>query len=125
MDYYKFCRVSVYAIKKNDFNASQIVGYDDRQGYNETFAKQRSLNLENYLTSKGIKVIDNVRGYDEVPISSTQNNVINYYIVDLPKTLIEPTRTEVGRNNFIYLYSGAAVLALIIIICIILYKRKK
>lgn len=124
MPYYKFCSVSVYAIKKSDLNENLLFNYTRPSNYNETLAKERSAELENYFSSKGIKVISHVSDYKEVPLSSTQSSIVNYYTIELSKTIDKPSNIEIKRSNMIYVYIIIPIIVLLIIL-FIFYKRKK
>lgn len=131
LSYYKFCTVSVYAIGKDKYNDEILFGYNsskytDKYGnVNATLAKEYSIELKDYLKSNAKEVITNLDSYEEVPEVSTQEFKVNNYALDLGKTLTEPNKIDMGRNNLTYLYMGVAILALIIIIGVIIYKRKK
>jgi len=119
-NYYKFCEVSVYAIPKERYNESIFRDYGSSDK-----GKEYTEKVDNYLTSSGIiKVISDVVTYTEIPILSSQENITNYYTINLGKTLDEPTRQDIKRDGKLYGYMGASILALIIIIGVIIIRRK-
>ncbi len=107
--YYKFCRVSVYALKKSEF-------------IEEDF--KNTTKILNYLNSdKAIKVIEDVQHYKTKPITSTEEIENNFYTISLSQIKTAPDSSTINRNYLIYFYIGIPILVLIIII-FILIKRK-
>lgn len=112
------CTISVYAVKKSDFDESLLLASDYPQNKNST-------KITEFLNStKAKEVLSGLVSSESVPISSTQKSKTLYFSVDLTKTKTEPIKTDVGRNFLIYLYIGLPILALIIIFLIIFLRRK-
>ncbi len=114
--YYKFCGVSVYAISKEDFNIEKINEINKEENYSIQVEKFNSINKR--------EVIKNIETYTTVPDSSTQNEINNYYEIDVNKLILEPSNKKITRNNLIYVYIIIPIIALIIIIFLIFRRRK-
>lgn len=107
--YYKFCQISVYALKKSEFSEEDF---------------KNTTNILNYLNSdKAVKVIEDVPHYKTKPITSTEEVENNFYTISLTEVKEKPDQTSIDRNYLIYIYIGVSILALIVII-FILIKRK-
>jgi hypothetical protein len=119
---YKMCSVSVYAIKKSDFNESQLI--IDVKSYDKDYENYQKLIFDFLNSPKAKEVIKNIYTYDEIPDSSTVEGISNYYEINLDDTLTAPTDKTVIRNNLFYLYIIIPIIALLIIIAIII-KRKR
>jgi len=96
---YKFCSVSVYAIKKELFNENYInslinSSHDDYGVIQE---------LENYLSSNAIKVIEKIRTSETISAWDTKTSVKNYYHIDLNSVKTTPDNEIAGRNYLIIL----------------------
>jgi len=118
IDYcYKFSSLSVYAVKKSEFNVSEM---DKIKTLNYT-------NFEPYFNStRFIEVLQNVPHYKTVPIASSIESETNNFTINLNGTSNNPPviNKEIQRNGLIYLYTGIPILALIIIVIVLLRKRK-
>jgi len=108
--YYKFCGVSVYAIKKSELKEEDL----------ENLSRE---NFEAFFSNNTIKVIGDLQTSKYIPVSSTENSITNYYIVDLDKLKISPDSKTIGRNWLFYFYIIIPIIALIII-GLIIWKRK-
>jgi len=108
---YKFCQLSVYAIKKTEFDSSILTNVD-----NEPVDYFRSIDSK--------KVITNINHYEERVDSDPVREVIYSYKIELGKVQTEPNKADVKRDFKIYFYIGVPIIALIGLI-IYLKKRKK
>lgn len=116
--YYKLCKPSVYILLADKINSSKIDEINNNGGMNDAQVLE-------YFSSIGAKeVIKNLDVYKNVPIFSTEKEVINYYTIDLKTIKTEPDRTVIKRNYYkIFTYLGICIMAFILIIFFI--KRKK
>ena len=120
--YYKFCSVSVYAIKKSDidldkFNNDAIEMEDlelDQEGMQEFF---NSLNP--------IEVISDIEHYKTAPITSTVDVENNHYEISLDNTKKVPDNQDIQRNYLIYFYIIIPIIAIIILTIILIKKYRK
>jgi len=117
--YYKYCDVSVFAVQKNKFNEDELNKYANNfnsteQGYLEY--------IKEYVNAKGGKeVLSGISTYITVPITSTEKSRIVEYKVSL--TNKGSSDVIVGRNNLVYWYGGASLIALMVILYLI-FRRK-
>jgi len=112
---YKFSKLDVYVVKKSNFNLSELSSIENLN-YTE---------FPEYIGQSRFKlVIDNAEHYKEVPVSSTQKSITNYYTIDLNQVKTSPDSKNVQRNWLFYAYIIIPIIALIIIIFIV-WKRKK
>lgn len=108
---YKFCKGSVYAVKKEDFNQSLM----DRD--EETFF--------NFLNSpKSKEVISNIDSYKEVLFVSPIKEETREYSINLDQLKETPDKITIIKNFLAYVYIIVPIVA-ILIIAFILIKRKK
>lgn len=110
---YKFCELSVYAIKKTDYDPSMINELVELEDYKE------------YINSYGKLVIKNIEHYREEPDTNPIRHITNHYEIDLNKVLEEPNKKEIEKNYLFYLYTIIPIIALLIIIWILIKKYKK
>lgn len=126
--YYKFCNPSVYAIPRSRFNETELMSLNTKEVLNEQ-EMMDSLSDEQvifYLNSLGAKeVIKNVQTYKTVPVSSTQEEIINFYEISLASVLDQPSYKKVVYNNLIYVYVLISLVAILIILLIVLKHKKK
>ena len=120
--YYKFCQISVYAIKKSDFNQEEIDNLNTR---NDNFTEMQKLILEFENSDKVKLVIENVDIHTIFPITSTRESIENQYIINLNTIKSKPDKVITGRNNLLYFYIIVPIVALALIILIIVFRRKK
>jgi hypothetical protein len=117
---YKYSELDVYIVLKKDFNEDYLNNLSQSDSYagngNLTFAYLNSLNA--------IKVLDNIEHYVTVPDASTQKEIINYYNISLKDIKTNPDKRDIERNNLIYFYISASIIALIIIIMLLIRKYK-
>lgn len=110
---YKFCSLSIYAIKKTDFNESYLRSLDKKE-------------LLAYLDSdEAEKVISGIGTYKEIAITSNIKSITNYYSIELDKIKTFPDKTEIRKNIFFYLYVIIPTVTLIVIILLLKKRRKK
>jgi len=120
--YYKFCNPSVYAIPKDNFekfNTDYII--ESNKDY-RNFTKEQI--IEQISLIKGKEVIKNIQTYKQIPISSTIEEINNFYTIDLNQIKTEPDNKETTKNNLVYFYILIPIVALLIIIWIIVRRRK-
>ncbi len=115
--YYKGCSISVYAIKKGEYNP-ELTNFNDRF-MNYTLILQKFSSLEK------IKVIEHLQIHTEVPVTSTKKEITNYYEVDLSKMLRRPSEIKADRSIVIYFYIFTPLVALIIFFWIIKRRLEK
>lgn len=131
---YRFCGISVYAVKKSDFDENFIADVEQtfEQANEEARLQDPSINpkkvTKEYLSSRGAKeVIKDIITLREVPITSTQESFTNYYTIDLEgvkeKPSEEPAETVVERSYLFYVYTVAAVVSLAVIVFLVFKKR--
>ena len=108
--YYKYCRVSVYAIKKIDFNESLFYGKEVHEFFNSPKAK---------------KVIENIETYTEVPDYSLVMEIVRDYSIDINKATEKPNKIKVERSSLVYLYMAISFFALIVILYLLRRKNAK
>jgi len=119
--YYKFCSISVYAIKTNNFDLGKAQGFSE------------AADLEAYLSSVSAKKV--LSGLEasggQVPISDPTPSVIQKeYTVDLEKTIDagagQPMPIDAIPPDYsLYLYIGIPLIALLAIAFLIVKRRKK
>jgi len=113
---YKLSKLSVYAVKKTDFNISDIEYI-------------RAINYTEYVNyfkqDKFIEVLSDIEHYKLAPLSSTADSVYNEYVIDISKLKTGPDNSEVGRNNLIYFYIFVPLVALIAIVLILIFRKRK
>ena len=96
--YYKFSQISVYAIKKSNFNEEEIKNLEEKDNYKES--------LEEYFDSINAKeVIKNIEHYNVVSDASTINEENNYYTISLDITNEVPDNKDIERNYLVYAYN--------------------
>ena len=124
---YKFCNADVYAIEKDRFDEALISEGGGSIGkYNESQLEEYEGRLKNYFSLNGVKkVIGSVNFYTAVPVTSTQKSIANYYTIDLSKVKTEPDEIDKERDYSIYIYLGAALIALVLIIVSIVKKMRR
>lgn len=123
---YKFCNTDVYAIEKDKFDEELISEGKNIWKYNESQLEEYNTRLMNYFSLNDVKkVISGADFYKEVPVTSTQKSIVNYYSVELSKTKTKPDEVSKERNSLIYLYIGIALTALIVIIILIVKKMRR
>lgn len=119
--YYKFCSISVYAIKKSDIDLNKFnngaIGLKD-------LALNESEMQEYFDSLNPIEVISNIEHYKIVSDASTITVENNEYVISLGITKEVPDSQHIERNNLSYFYIIVPLIALIIIITILI-KRKK
>ncbi len=128
--YYKLCSIAVYAIKKSDFDEKSLIK-------NNTYSMNESDRAvyDNYLkdffsSSKAKEVISGIFTSTTVPELSTQEKIYKEYSVSLTENasktdkITTPSNTKVQRNNLIYIYIIAPIIALAIILCFV-FRRKR
>ena len=85
--------------------------------------------MASYLEElNAIKVLENISpGITTVPLSSTKKSEIYHYTINIeaPDPKIEPTKTDVERNNLVFLYFLIPIIAIVLIIVIIILKKKR
>jgi hypothetical protein len=120
--YYKFCGVSVYAVKKSDFNSSFFM---NSRSFDESQGEAYENSVKEFLASeKAIKVLDKVVVHKEVSVASTQKEINYRHTISLNPIKKPISEKNIVRNNLFYVYIAAPIVALIAIILIVL-KRKK
>lgn len=111
--------LSVYAIEKSKFNETKFNGLFSER------VEGIELQREGYFESVSAKeVIKNVRVTKQVPITSTQKSITNYYTIDLSEVKEKPDKVVIERTPLIYVYIILPIIALIIILLIIFLRRK-
>jgi len=117
--YYKFCSPSVYAIPANKFDNEKVLEIN-----NNTNTTNEQV-VEYFISIGGKEVIKEINTYEQVSVSSTQEEKTNYYTIEsLEKTIEEPNKVLTERNySQIIIYLIISLVALILIITFI--KRKK
>ncbi|MBU3913103.1 MAG: hypothetical protein KKB21_03520 [Nanoarchaeota archaeon] len=108
--FYKFCVISVYAVKKSDFDSSILTNNDYSQVQ------------EYFNSSKAVKVIENLDFSKTVSITSTEDKVVNSYNISLNSLV--PPEPKIKRDYKIYLYLIIPIVAILIVV-VILSKRRK
>lgn len=143
---YKFCGISVYAVKKSDFDENFIADVEQtfEQANEEARLQDPSINPEKvtkeYLSSRGAKeVIKDIITLKEVPITSTQESFTNSYTIDLEgvkekpgeepkKTIVEPgeepAKIVVERDYLFYVYITVMIIALAVIVFLVFKKKR-
>ena len=118
-DYYKFCDVSVYAVKKDKLNISKItkINSDDSMEISDV--------LEYLSSIEAKEVLNDISTYTEVPDINPEIERTNYFSVDLQQVKAEPNSTSKGNNYLIYVYLAVSLIALATIIFLIIRKFKK
>jgi hypothetical protein len=112
---YKFSQLSVYAVKKSDFNLADI----------EKISELNSSEFTVFFNqSKFKEVLSDVEHYKTVPVSSTVKGIYKEYAIDINKLKSEPNNVIIERNKLIYYYTLIPLIVLVIILIIILRKRK-
>lgn len=110
--HYKFCDISVYAVKKTDFDDSIL----DREN---------GTKVNNFInSSKAVEVLEGLSDDYSVPVTSTQKSSTNYYTIDLSKVKSKPDKTVIERDWRFYLYIIIPIIALAIITYILVKRRK-
>lgn len=110
--YYKFCKVSVYAIKKIEFNESVLTSMNYTQA-------------EEYFSSSNVKeVISNITLFKTVSDIDPTTEINNSYNIAITETKDNPDKITTNRSLLFYLYNIIPIVALAIIV-LILIKRKK
>ncbi|MFH1332053.1 MAG: hypothetical protein ABIH63_02090 [archaeon] len=129
---YKFCGLSVFAVKNSEFDDYYLSEVD--QAFEDIYVKARNSDtpvnvqeeLDSYLSSTGAKkVISGVRIQKVVPESSTEQSYTEYYTVDLTAVREQPSDVVVERNYLIYLYVVVPLVALLIILFLVINKKRK
>lgn len=116
--YYKFCIVSVYAIKGSEFNQTYVMELSQNISGNAE-------ELQTYFSSLNAKeVIKGISTYTTVPVSSTEESITKYYKIDLETVKENPDTTSTGRNYLFYVYISLSLIALLIIIFLLIRKRR-
>jgi len=134
-DFYKFCSVSVYAIEKDKFS-EPLIGSINQKLQSGDISGPTAEDLEEAKTLfdsiEKKEVIRDYEYYKEIPESNSQEEINNYYTIDLEQVKMEPDRENVeadelgGRGNISpYAYIGIPLIALLIILLLVLRKRKK
>jgi hypothetical protein len=110
--YGNYCTtVSVYAIKKTDFDKLDLSNDTEVEGY--------------FNSSKAIRVIQNAQTFlVQVPITSTKDSITNYYNISLNTVQIDPSKQEIKRDYTLYYYLLIPLAAIIILIVILVRRRK-
>lgn len=117
--FYKFCKVSVYAIKKTEFNETYIKEIDKKSSSGNRTEKER------YFNSTNVKeVISNIISYNSVSDTSTLEEINNFYTIDMQQIKVEPDEVVKERNNLGYFYTILPIAALLIIIFILIRRNK-
>ena len=111
--YYKFCSVSVYAIKKINYNQQELLEMDESEA------------LGFFNSDKVVKVIEDVPHYETRSILDPVKVENNEYIIDLSNVKTDPANTKKVMDYLIYFYVGIPILALITILFILIRRRKK
>ena len=112
-DYYKNCQISVYAIKRSNFDFDYISNLNLTESYS-------------YLSSSQAKeVIKNIRTYEEVPIQSPKKSINYYYNINLNEIKEKPDKIVVEKNHLYYTYIMLSIIALLAIIIILVRRRIK
>lgn len=118
--YYKFLTVSVYAVKKSNFEEfnktiTPMIAED-----NETLAFQE---FNDYINSSSAKVIDNVDNWENVPNSDTRESITNEYTIDPEIIKKVPDKVIIEKSALIYVYIIVPIVALLIIVLILTRRR--
>ncbi|MEK6933224.1 MAG: hypothetical protein AABW56_05550 [Nanoarchaeota archaeon] len=119
---YKMCTVSVYAIKKVDFNETQLMR--EIKSYEDDYEDYQRFVWDFLNSDKSTEVIVGIITDKTFPVSSTIKSIDNYYTIDFNQVKTKPDKTVTYRNNLIYVYIILPIIALLIILLIII-KRKK
>jgi hypothetical protein len=120
--YYKFCKVSVYAIKESYFDKSFVE--DVRK--TTTNSSEFSNDFNKYINSENVKeVITNIQSYETTPIVNPKDSITNYYTVDLNQIKEKPDNVSLEKNDLFYVYIIISLIALIAIILIIIKKVRE
>jgi hypothetical protein len=128
-DYYKFCRVSVYALPKSKFESIEDINNElekiRNESYytdtNDTYFDEKSAE---YLSSINAKeVIKDIQVYKAVSDASIIKEIDNFYSIDLNQIKYQPDQRNTIKNQLIYYYIIIPILTLLIILFII-FKRK-
>jgi hypothetical protein len=115
--YYKFCSVSVYAIKKDKLNLEEI---------NKINNENSGININDYFTSIEAKeVLKEISTFTQVSDINPETERTNYYSIDLQKVKSSPDNKSIKNNYMIYVYLSASLVALIVIIFLLVKKFKK
>lgn len=122
---YKFSSHSVYAIKRFYFNEASLIKSDiykmnesDREVYNQYLQ-------DFFSSSKAKEVITGISTSINVPISSTQEKISKEYSASLTEEKAAPDNTKVQRNNLVYAYLIAPIIALFAILYFIFRKKNE
>ncbi|MBU3907537.1 MAG: hypothetical protein KKA64_04790 [Nanoarchaeota archaeon] len=113
---YKFCYLSVFAIKKSDFDQDKMDLINSESDYEK--AQEIFDSIPKKEVVKGI-----VDRSERVTITDLRTEIKNYYTLDLSKIKTEPDKIIPEKGFTYYLLWLIPILALIAII-IILIKRK-
>lgn len=109
--FYKFCGVSVYAVKKSEFD-SLILAND-----NDTLVE------EYFNSSIAVKVISGISTSTSI-LEGSAEKFDNVYTIDMNNLKTKPDNQIIKRNYLFYVYIILPVLALLIIIFVLVRRRK-
>lgn len=113
---YKYDALSVYAIPREKFDSEKIKQINEKS-YNLTETRE-------YFDSIGaIKILEDLEHYKEVPVSSTKEEINNFYEVSFDEIKSEPSKKEINHDSKIYLYPIISLIAIAIIILLVVKKR--
>ncbi len=115
---YKFCTISVYAVKKDKVNIENF-----KEAFLDSLDEAEFEEFWNSLEAK--EVISRIEHYKMVSETSTLESIENFYEVDLSEIKTEPDIRKVNKNIIKYLYLLIPLIALVIIIILIIKKYKK
>ncbi len=124
-NYYKGCRISVYAVEKEKINLVEDIKVKMKKQHNSSDSEM-ILNEFEELEELGIvkEVIRDVRSSKSVfIIASTQKEINNYYTIDLNQVKTKPDRVMIKRNALFYWYMGISLIAIGIIIFLIIRRK--
>jgi len=114
LPYYKFCSVSVYAIKKSDFDTDII----------ENPHENRNKIIEYLTSSKTKEVISGIRTSKVISDSSTVKSIENTYIIDLTQIKSQPDE-QITERNILLLLSYIILPIISLLAIVILLRRRK
>jgi hypothetical protein len=122
--YYKFCTVSVYAIKKTDFNESKLTS--DIPSYNSSYESYQKSVLDFLNSDKSQEVISGVISYNAVSDSNPKTSETNSYNISLDKILSAPDKKDIviELNPLLYVYIGTSIVAFVAIVLILVLRKR-
>ena len=126
--YYKFCGLSVYAVKKDSIDLKKIIFKEEY--YNALDSEIRE-GVDDYFASlEKVRVIGNIEHYKRAPVSSPIKSLTYKYeitseqINGLSEPSYTPTNTKIKLNfSIIISYILVSLISLIIIILIIMRRK--